>query len=60
MVHLLNLILMVAVQILKNGALVRQFSCPEKMMQKYFDLAMDIAGGLYNGIDSFTVQIVEP
>jgi hypothetical protein len=51
---------MVAVQILKNGALVRQFSCPEKMMQKYFDLAMDIAGGLYNGIDSFTVQIVEP
>lgn len=48
---------MKTIQILKNGKLVKQFFCPAKMMQKYFDLAHDIAGGMYNGKDKFTVTI---
>jgi hypothetical protein len=49
---------MKTIQILKNGQLVRQFSAPANMVQKYFDLAYDIAGGMYNGKDKFTVIIL--
>lgn len=49
---------MVTVQILKNGKLVRQFYCPVKFQQRYFDLAYDIAGGMYNGVDEFTVVVI--
>lgn len=48
---------MKTIQILKNGKLVKQFFCTPKMLQKYFDLAVDIAGGMYNGKDQFTVTI---
>jgi len=50
---------MVSIHILKNGDILRKISCPKKLLQKYFDLAMDIAGGMYNGTDVFTVKIVE-
>ena len=48
---------MVQVQTLKNGNLVKQFTCPAKMQQKYFNLAIDMAGGMWNGKDKFTVII---
>ena len=48
---------MVTVKILKNGNLVKQFSCYPKMQQKYFELAVDIAGGMWNGKDEFKVVI---
>ena len=52
-----NKTIMKKVQILKNGKLIKQFSCPVNMVQKYFDLAYDIAGGMWNGEDKFTVVI---
>ena len=48
---------MITIKILKNGQTVKQFSCTQKMMQKYFDLAADIAGGMWNGKDEFKVII---
>lgn len=50
---------MVSIHILKNGDILKKISCPKIMMQEYFDLAMDIAGRMYNGTDEFTVKIVE-
>lgn len=51
---------MVTIKILKNGNLIKQFTCPKKMLQKYFNLAYDIAGGMWNGKDEFTVKVDEP
>lgn len=50
---------MVTVKILKNGNTIKQFTCPIKMQQKYFELACDIAGGMWNGKDEFKVVINE-
>jgi hypothetical protein len=50
---------MVDIQILKNGNVIKKISCPKIFLQKYFEVAMDIAGGMYNGTDEFTVKIVE-
>ena len=49
---------MKTVKILKNGNTIKQFTCPEKMQQKYFELAHDIAGGMWNGKDEFTIVII--
>ena len=49
---------MKTIQILKNGKLIKQFFCTPKMQQKYFDLAYDIAGGMYNGKDEFKVIVL--
>jgi hypothetical protein len=48
---------MKTIKILKNGKLIKQFTCAEKMVQKYFNHAFDIAGGMWNGKDEFTVVI---
>lgn len=48
---------MVTIKINKNGKTIRQFTCSVSMHQKYFDLAYDIAGGLWNGIDVFEIII---
>jgi len=50
---------MKTVKILKNGSVIKQFTCQEKMQQKYFSHAVDIAGGMWNGVDKFTVVIQE-
>ena len=50
---------MVIIKILKNGNKIKQFSCPIKMKQKYFELAFDIAGGMWNGEDEFEVVVDE-
>jgi hypothetical protein len=49
---------MVEIQILKNGDVLKKISCSKKFIQKYVEVAMDIAGGMYNGTDEFTVKIV--
>lgn len=46
---------MVKIQILKNGKLVKQFFSPKNMFQKWHSHALDVAGGMYNGKDKFTV-----
>jgi hypothetical protein len=48
---------MITIKILKNGNTIRQFTCPAKMKQKYFKLAFDMAGGMWNGKDEFNVLI---
>ena len=50
---------MVTVKILKNSSTIKQFTCPIKMQQKYFELAFDIAGGMWNGKDEFKVVVGE-
>jgi hypothetical protein len=47
---------MTTIKILKNGNCVKQFTATtEKMFQKYYALAVDIAGGMWNGKDEFKV-----
>ena len=48
---------MVKVNILKNGEIIKQFTCPPSMQQKYFAEAMEMAGEMWNGEDKFTVRI---
>lgn len=45
----------VRIEILKNGVSVRKFLCNEKDFQKMFDRAHNIAGGLWNGVDKFSI-----
>jgi hypothetical protein len=46
------------IEILKNGKMVRQFICKESDLQKKFEYAVDIAGGMWNGKDNFKVVIL--
>lgn len=48
---------MATIKILKNGQMAKQFFAPANMVQKYFELAVDIAGGMWNGKDEFKVVI---
>ena len=49
---------MKTIQILKNGNCIKQFTSPIKLVDKYFALAVDIAGGMWNGKDEFKVVIL--
>lgn len=49
---------MITVAILKNEQLIKQFTCPEKMKQKYFDMCCDIAGGMWDGKNKFSVVVL--
>lgn len=48
---------MTTIQILKNGQPIREFRCTEELLQKAFAKAHSIAGGLWNGVDAFSVKI---
>ena len=48
---------MITIKIQKNGNTIKQFNCFPQMKQKYFDLAYDIAGGMWNGKDEFKVVV---
>jgi hypothetical protein len=48
---------MITIQILKNGQPLKEFKCVEKLIQKTFAKAHSIAGGLWNGVDAFSVKI---
>jgi hypothetical protein len=47
---------MITIKILKNGKSVKEFKCVSSMRNKYFLMAVDIAGGMYNGKDKFSVK----
>ena len=48
---------MTTIQILKNGQPIKEFKCTEALLQKTFNKAHSIAGGLWNGMDAFSVKI---
>lgn len=48
---------MTTIQILKNGQSIKEFKCTEALLQKTFAKAHSIAGGLWNGVDAFSVKI---
>lgn len=48
-----------SVQIFKNGKLIQTFPCTQKNVNKVWDKAYDIAGGMWNGKDKFLVKIVK-
>ena len=46
----------IRISILKNGKGIRQFTCyNKKMAENYWNYAIDLAGGMWNGKDEFTV-----
>ena len=45
------------VKIVKNGVVIRSYPYTHNTMQKVFDKAQDIAGGMWNGKDEFRVII---
>jgi hypothetical protein len=47
----------ITVQILKNGQPLKEFKCEEKKLHITFATAHSIAGGLWNGVDAFSVKI---
>lgn len=49
---------MVTIQILKNGQPIMQRFCTEKMKQRTWDHMVDLAGGMYNGVDKISVIIL--
>ena len=48
--------IMITINILKNGKSIREFRCVPSMRNKYFAMAVDIAGGMWNGKDKFSVK----
>jgi len=44
------------IQILKNGNPIKELPYTPQTLQKVFNKAMNIAGGLWNGVDKFTVK----
>ncbi len=51
-----NPLLIMKIQILKNGSPIKELSYTPQTLQKVFNKAVDIAGGLWNGVDKFTVK----
>jgi hypothetical protein len=47
---------MMTINILKNGKSIQSFRCVSSMRATYFAYAVDIAGGMWNGVDKFTVK----
>lgn len=46
-----------SIQILKNGKVVFVFPCTPSTMQKTLNKVHDIAGGMWNGKDNFSVKV---
>jgi hypothetical protein len=46
------------VVILKNGSVIREFPSTAITLQRVFNTAHDIAGGLWNGVDTFSVKVI--
>jgi hypothetical protein len=46
------------VNVLKNGSIIQQFSATESTYQRVYRKAVNIAGGMWNGVDKFTVIVV--
>jgi hypothetical protein len=50
---------MIKVEIKKNGKVIKSFLCKKSDLQKTFNTAHDMAGGMWNGTDVYTVKIVQ-
>jgi len=48
---------MITINILKNGKSIKGLRCVPSMKDKYFAMAIDMAGGMWNGVDKFTVKL---
>jgi hypothetical protein len=48
---------MIQIQILKNDAVIKTLSCVESKLQSTFNRAHNIAGGMWNGTDVFTIVV---
>jgi hypothetical protein len=47
---------LIRISILKNGKGIRRFTCHNETMAKnYWNYAIDLAGGMWNGKDKFEV-----
>jgi hypothetical protein len=50
---------MTSIVILKNNQIIKTYITGGSDIQRTFDKAVDIAGGMWNGVDIFTVKIME-
>lgn len=48
---------MIKVIILKNSKIVKEFNASEQTLQNVFSKAVNLAGGMWNGKDKFSVKI---
>lgn len=48
---------MIEISILKNGSVIKTFSCTKSALDKTFNKVHSIAGGMWNGKDKFQVII---
>jgi hypothetical protein len=46
------------IQILKNGVPIKELNYTPKTLQRDWDTAYDMAGGMWNGVDTFTVILL--
>lgn len=49
---------MKTVVIKKNGNVIKSFQSSESKLHSTFNKAVNMAGGMWNGIDKFTVSII--
>jgi len=50
---------MVQIKIIKNGTVIKSFTCPKESQQNQFEKACSIAGGMWNGVDEFKITVNE-
>lgn len=48
---------MIKIWVLKNNRIVKEFWATKETLQKVFNMAHDVAGGMWNGVDTFKVKI---
>ena len=48
---------MLTIEIKKNNEVIKSMRCVASMKDNYFNLAVDMAGGMWNGKDKFTVEV---
>jgi hypothetical protein len=48
---------MIQVQILKNNVVIKTLLCIESKLQSTFNRAHNMAGGMWNGTDEFTIVV---
>lgn len=46
------------IEILKNGKVIKTITCTTSQVQKAYNYAVDITGGLWNGVDEFSVRVL--
>ena len=49
----------IIIQIKKNGAVIKTITSTTSKLEETFNEARDIAGGMWNGVDKFSVTVIE-